>query len=69
MEQFVLNVGGIKCEVCEASIQKKLEDSGGVETAVADSNNNTVEITYDPDKIDIKTLKKIIIEHGLEIIN
>lgn len=69
MEQLVLNVDGIKCEVCEASIQDKLKKLAGVETAVADAKNDTLEITFDPVKINTKTLKQVITEHGLTIIS
>ncbi len=69
MEQIILNVNGIKCGVCETSIREKLEKIVGVRTVIADSNGNTVNITFDPNQTNIDTLKQVIIDDGLEIIS
>ena len=69
MEQIILNVAGIKCSVCETSIREKLEQLAGVETVVADSNSNTVNITFDPAQTSIDQLTQVIVDDGLEIVN
>ncbi len=69
MEQIILNVNGIKCGVCETSIREKLEKITGVGTVIADSNGNTVDITFDPTQTNIDTLKQVIVDDGLKIIS
>ncbi len=69
MEQIILNVNGIKCGVCETSIREKLEKITGIGTVIADSNGNTVDITFDPSQTNIDTLKQVIVDDGLEIIS
>lgn len=69
MEQIILNVDGIKCGVCETSIREKLEKIAGVGTVIADSNGNTVDITFDPTQTNIDALKQAVVDDGLEIIS
>ena len=55
MQTEVLTVEGMHCPKCEMRVEKALLKQAGVESAKADHEANTVEVTYDPavaDKVD-----------------
>ena len=64
MEKITMNVSGMQCGGCASTIKEKLEGSEGVTTAKADHKEGKVEIDFDPAKIDVEGLKKIIADAG-----
>lgn len=63
MSQVVLNVEGMMCPHCEASVKKAIEAMDSGVEAVADHNANTVTITGGQDITDAD-YKKVIEENG-----
>lgn len=63
MSQVVLNVEGMMCPHCEASVKKAIEAMASGVEAVADHNANTVTITGGQDITDAD-YKKVIEENG-----
>jgi len=63
MSQVVLNVEGMMCQHCEASVKKAIEAMASGVEAVADHNANTVTITGGQDITDAD-YKKVIEENG-----
>lgn len=62
-------VSNIPCNDCEIAIEAALKDVPGIKTAKAFSTlpKNNVVVTYDPKKLTIKDIEKLIIDTGRDI--
>lgn len=65
----VINVEGMTCEGCEASIQNNLNKFPGVVSSKASHVSKTTTIEYDKTKTDPAALEQVIIETGYKIIS
>ena len=68
METKVLKVSGMDCGGCETSISKALGRLEGVESSTASHSAGTVEVTYDPSRIDDEDLAGAIADAGNEVV-
>ena len=66
MEQAVVKVGGMTCAGCVRSISNVLQALPGVETAQVSLEQGAANITFDPQQINLATLKRAIEEAGFE---
>ncbi len=60
-------VTGMVCSACAARIDKRLAAETGVERAKADYRNNTLDVTFDPERVSWTRLTEILgkMEYGL----
>jgi len=63
MEKITLQVKGMSCAHCEKAVVNALVDMG-VQCAVANAENNTVEITYDPSILTLDSIKNELNDMG-----
>lgn len=66
MKKVVLQVEGMSCQHCVISIEGALKEIGAA--GKVDLGSNTVDVTYDEDKITIETVKEAIEEQGYEVV-
>ncbi len=60
----VLKVQGMTCGHCEMSVQEALDELDGVERSKADRATESVEVTYEEDKVSNDQFKEAIEEVG-----
>lgn len=66
-DKLSLTVTGMKCGGCETSVKTKLEALDGVSAVVASHQQKTVELEFEPEKINQDTIIKTIIEAGYKV--
>ncbi|GIN73339.1 copper chaperone CopZ [Bacillus sp. J14TS2] len=67
MTNKTLNVQGMSCEHCVNSIEGNVGDLSGVETVKVHLQAGTVDVTFDPEKVDLKDIIEVIEEQGYDI--
>lgn len=66
-EVLNLTVEGMSCSHCENSIKKAVGGLDGVDTVSVDLKGKRVSVGYDPDRLDVKTIKDTIVDQGYEV--
>ncbi|MBO0994356.1 copper chaperone CopZ [Bacillus sp. SD088] len=67
MTSKTLNVQGMSCGHCVNSIEGSVGELNGVETVKVHLQAGTVDVTFDPDKVDLKDITEVIEEQGYDI--
>jgi copper chaperone CopZ len=68
MAEFLsLTVTGMKCGGCETNIKGKLEALDGVSSVVANHKEKTVELEFEPEKIDEDDIIDVITDAGFKV--
>ena len=67
MQTAILNINGMTCMGCVASIKKVLEEIAGVSDSDISLKKEQAKIQYDPEKTNINKLKEAIVGAGFEI--
>ena len=67
MQQITLKVDGMTCGGCVKSIQNALTARDGVQDAVADLDNASVSIDFDPQKIQETSIRDAIEDAGFSV--
>lgn len=65
METINLKLSGLHCTSCAVNIDMTLEDLPGVSSKTSYQKSET-EVTFDPAKTDLKSIKKIITDLGYQ---
>ena len=60
-------VEGMSCSHCENSIKKSVAALNGVINVIVDLNFKKVSVEYDPEKVEIQTIKVTIEDQGYEV--
>jgi copper chaperone len=66
-ESLTLSVTGMKCGGCENTLKTKLEMLEGISAVVAKHTEKTVEVTFEPEKIDEEGIVDAIISAGFDV--
>mgnify|MGYP006123698641 CR=1 FL=1 len=67
MQQITLKVDGMTCGGCVKSVQNALNAHDGVTEAVADLDNASVNVNFDPAKIQEAGIKSAIEDAGFDV--
>jgi copper chaperone len=67
MENITLNVQGMSCGHCKAAVETALKEIVGVENATVNLEAGNVEVSYDPQKATVSTMKEAIEEAGYDV--
>lgn len=65
-EEITLTIEGMHCTSCAMNIDGALEDSEGVLSAETSYAKSKATVTFDPNKISEKDIKKIIASEGYQ---
>lgn len=66
-DRLSLTVTGMKCGGCETNIKTKLEALDGVSSVVASHKEKTVELEFEPEKIDEDDIIDVITDAGFKV--
>lgn len=66
MEQATIEVAGMSCGHCVASIEKALTNLSGIDKVSVSLEKNEVIVSYDHEKIDLNAIKEEIEEQGYD---
>jgi copper chaperone len=67
MTQITLSVPDISCGHCKSSIEGAVTPMEGVGKAEVSINDRTVDVEYDPSKVDLNAIVTAIDEQGYEV--
>ena len=62
-----LAVEGMSCQHCVASVHKALDKLDGVGRVQVELEEKKVEVVYDPDLVDLQTIRAAIEEEGYQV--
>lgn len=68
METIILNVEGMSCNHCVGKIEGALNKLEGVCHSKVSLADNTVEVMYEPSKIDVNALEEAIVDTGYQVV-
>ncbi len=67
METATLEVKGMTCGHCEASVKGALKESGAEDVKV-DLDTGKVDVNYDKEKVSMDQMKEAIEEQGYDVV-
>ncbi|GIN57299.1 copper chaperone CopZ [Lederbergia ruris] len=67
MTNKTLNVQGMSCGHCVNSIEGSVGELNGVEIVKVHLQDGTVDVTFDPEKVDLKDITEVIEEQGYDV--
>ncbi|MDD1715376.1 MAG: copper ion binding protein, partial [Methanolinea sp.] len=63
-----LKISGMHCATCAVNIEKSLSGLGKVENASVNFGTDTASVEYDPSRVSLSDLERVIREAGYEVI-
>ncbi|WP_339227422.1 copper chaperone CopZ [Oceanobacillus sp. FSL K6-2867] len=67
MENKSLNVQGMSCGHCVNSIEGSVGKLNGVEMVKVYLQDEKVDVTFDPEKVELKDITEVIEEQGYDV--
>ncbi|MCM3741540.1 copper chaperone CopZ [Oceanobacillus luteolus] len=67
MQKQTLNVTGMSCGHCQASVEGALKGLDGVSAVEVDLNSGKVEVTYDESKVSLENMKEAVEDQGYDV--
>lgn len=68
MAKEVLNVNGMSCSHCVTAITSAVEGLDGVTDVIVDLGAKTVTVEYNPEKVSLGDLRRVIEEEGYDVV-
>lgn len=68
MTKEVLNVNGMSCSHCVTAITSAVGGLDGVTDVVVDLGAKTVIVEYNPEKVSLGDLRRVIEEEGYDVV-
>lgn len=65
--ESTLNIKGMHCDMCVASIEKGVNELDGISFVKASLNDSTATVKFDASKTDLIEIEKVIIKRGYSI--
>ncbi len=62
-----LNIGGMHCDMCVASIEKGVKELKGIEYVKASLEDSTTMVKFDASKVDLKQIELAINKRGYTV--
>ncbi|HAI22389.1 TPA: heavy metal transporter [Candidatus Collierbacteria bacterium] len=66
LQTTTLKLSGLHCTSCAANIDLALEDTPGVSSSDTSYQKSVAKITFDPEKTDLNSIKKVITNLGYQ---
>lgn len=67
MVETTLNIGGMHCDMCVASIFKGINELEGVSAVAVSLSDSSAVVSYDVSKLDLSEIEKAIEKRGYSI--
>lgn len=68
MEKMTLGVNGMKCGGCENVLKGALEACAGVAAARPSHKDKSVEVEFDPARLNVEEMKQAVVKAGFSVI-
>lgn len=65
--ESTINIGGMHCDMCVASIEKGVKELDGIVTVAVSLNDSNAIVSYDASKVDKEKIEKAIEARGYTI--
>jgi len=65
--ESTINIGGMHCDMCVASIEKGVKELDGIVSVAVSLNDSTAVVSYDASKVELKKIEKAIEARGYSI--
>ncbi len=65
--ETTVNIGGMHCDMCVASITKGVNELEGIESVVVSLNDSTAVVSYNANKVELAQIEKAIESRGYTI--
>jgi Cu+-exporting ATPase len=65
--ESTINIGGMSCEMCVASIEKGVNELEGIVSVTVSLNDSNAVVSYDASKVDKERIEKAIEARGYSI--
>jgi Cu+-exporting ATPase len=65
--ESTINIGGMHCDMCVASIEKGVKELDGIVSIAVSLNDSTAVISYEASKVDLAKIEKAIEARGYTI--
>ena len=67
MVEVNLEIAGMTCDECEASIHKGVAELAGIDSISANYEDSTAFVRFDSTKINLKEISEVIAKRGYEV--
>ncbi|GLO65062.1 copper chaperone CopZ [Oceanobacillus kimchii] len=67
MTEKTLKVQGMSCGHCISSIEESVGQLAGIKTVKVHLEDGNVDVTFDPEKVDLKDITEIIENQGYDV--
>ncbi len=67
MEKQILKVGGMSCGHCKKAVENAVGNLNGVQAAVVDLEQATVEVQFDANIVTLGEIKEVIDDQGYDV--
>jgi len=65
--ESTINIGGMHCDMCVASIEKGVKELDGIVAVAVSLNDSTAVVSYEPSKVELAKIEKAIEARGYSI--
>ena len=65
--QATINISGMHCENCVASIEKGIKELDGIDSVAVSLTDSTAMVMFDPAKVDVEKIGKAIEGRGFTV--
>ena len=65
--EATINIGGMHCDMCVASIEKGVKELDGIESVAVSLNDSTAVVSYDATKVELIKIEKAIELRGYTV--
>ncbi len=65
--ETTINIGGLHCENCVASVEKGINSLEGIENVVVSLHDSTALVKYDASKLGLATIEKAVEKRGYKV--
>lgn len=65
--EATINIGGMHCDMCVASVTKGVNELEGIESVVVSLNDSTAVVSFNSSKVELEQIEKAIESRGYTI--
>jgi Cu+-exporting ATPase len=65
--ESTINIGGMHCDMCVASIEKGVKELDGIVSVAVSLNDSNAVVSYEPSKVELSKIEKAIEARGYTI--
>jgi Cu+-exporting ATPase len=67
VSEATVNIGGMHCANCVASVEKGIKELDGIQTVVVSLEDSTAKVSFDPAKVDLVKINAAVEGRGYSV--